>query len=849
MGGCVPGPAAWSRRNEMTYLPNPLSSLTTVSCPVLTTRQKAEPSRVAVPRPSHRPAPTLSGSRVTSHSSPATKHKLTIWIYGFSRNDRGRPAQYAIGPTSFSTSAISTMTMASHGQPSRKQPSGPLLRHFLHPMHWMGSIWMRPNGGLSSSGTQNMQSSTGQYSTQAGDPAQPVQHSVITASSFGFFLRAVEIPLERGSCFNSSGTNPGALTTSGALAISRDFTLSVKPLPAWFFRRSRACYNARAIRFIFDRTYVHQAIRQTSRTGFVGRTRVAPLLHLAFPFLFRGHSLLRRACPQLAVPRRLRLLLPRAASSFGCPRPRLSRIPRGDLFPGWYQPEGRHARASLRRSCYLCLGRGHRRSSGRGRFRRDPQPCCHGCALAHWPLPLHRQLPRRSADGSSGNVLLHARTSDFSVARGNDARPHCLEPRCAPRRRKLVLGRARCWSRHTRPAGNAAASWSRADRALVPLSPSCKLEKTRGRNAVHDRWFAAAIGAVGSAQCRASWARAIPRPSLRGNIRRCPADRFLRLDKDLDVSFSGRVSFHLETALAADRLEKSSIVRSGFSRRTVARRFPAGSLQSNGRNDALARTRVRRVGAGAHTASSHPQLGLDSDRARRGDVVHSADRAAAVLRETLADERKLSQQSHRLRSYSRLRAPQCSVCCYGSCSRLVFAHQPRNPADRGVYPHSHGISHSTANLRTALRLGLLPRAAGHGRATFPRSANRLETIPAAESYFTFTLTSIFPFATICTLSPVAMYSCSTSGSAHSKSQPSSMAISVYRPGTTKFSANVPSESAWSRRNNAGLLFKSSGARTIIAPGAGLSFLSAIPVIFALPLAAMMVTFTSCAVAI
>src|SRR5882762_9280270 len=202
--------------------------------PVVSTRQKGEPSRLAVLRPSHRPAPTLSGSRVTSHSSPATKHKLTIWIYGFSRNDRGRPAQYAIGPTSFSTSAISTMTMASHGQPSRKQPSGPLLRHFLHPMHWMGSIWMRPNGGLSSSGTQNMQSSTGQYSTQAGDPAQPVQHSVITASSFGFFLRAVEIPLERGSCFSSSGTIPGALTTSGALAISCDSTLNVKPLSVWF---------------------------------------------------------------------------------------------------------------------------------------------------------------------------------------------------------------------------------------------------------------------------------------------------------------------------------------------------------------------------------------------------------------------------------------------------------------------------------------------------------------------------------------------------------------------------------------------------------------------------------------
>src|SRR6266700_5953360 len=116
---------------------------------------------------------------------------------------------------------MSTMTMASPGQPSRKQPSGPLLRHFLQPMQRIGSIWIRPNGGLSSSGTQNMQSSTGQYSTQAGDPAQPVQHSVMTASSLGFFLRAVAIPLERGSCFISSGTIPGAFATCGSVAMTK----------------------------------------------------------------------------------------------------------------------------------------------------------------------------------------------------------------------------------------------------------------------------------------------------------------------------------------------------------------------------------------------------------------------------------------------------------------------------------------------------------------------------------------------------------------------------------------------------------------------------------------------------
>jgi hypothetical protein len=106
--------------------------------------------------------------------------------------------------------------MASQGQPSRKHPSGPLLRHFLQPMQRIGSTAMRPKGVLSSSATQNMQSSTGQYSTQAGEPAQPVQHSVMTANSFGFFFRGVLRPLDLGSDFISSGTMPTALVAPGA---------------------------------------------------------------------------------------------------------------------------------------------------------------------------------------------------------------------------------------------------------------------------------------------------------------------------------------------------------------------------------------------------------------------------------------------------------------------------------------------------------------------------------------------------------------------------------------------------------------------------------------------------------
>jgi hypothetical protein len=125
-------------------------------------------------------------------------------------------------PTSLSTSTVSTIAIASQGQPSRNEPSGPLLVHFLQPMQRIGSTWIRPKGVWSSSGTQNMQSSIGQYSTQAGEPAQPVQHSVMTANSFGFFLRGVSIPFDRGSNLNSSGTIPIALVSA---AISKDYSI------------------------------------------------------------------------------------------------------------------------------------------------------------------------------------------------------------------------------------------------------------------------------------------------------------------------------------------------------------------------------------------------------------------------------------------------------------------------------------------------------------------------------------------------------------------------------------------------------------------------------------------------
>src|SRR2546421_12052049 len=110
---------------------------------------------------------------------------------------------------------MGTISMASQGQPSRNAPSGPLLTHFLQPMHRNGSTSMRPKGGCPSSGTQYMQSATGQYGTQAGDPAQPVQHSVMIASSLGRFFRGVAIPSDLGSILTTAVAMPRIIHRAG----------------------------------------------------------------------------------------------------------------------------------------------------------------------------------------------------------------------------------------------------------------------------------------------------------------------------------------------------------------------------------------------------------------------------------------------------------------------------------------------------------------------------------------------------------------------------------------------------------------------------------------------------------
>src|SRR5262245_57349857 len=63
-----------------------------------------------------------------------------------------------------------------------------------------------------------MQSATGQYGTQAGEPAQPVQHSVMTASSLGLFFRGVLIPSDFGSSFWT------------ATGIAKDYDISARSM-------------------------------------------------------------------------------------------------------------------------------------------------------------------------------------------------------------------------------------------------------------------------------------------------------------------------------------------------------------------------------------------------------------------------------------------------------------------------------------------------------------------------------------------------------------------------------------------------------------------------------------------
>src|SRR3712207_9249130 len=91
----------------------------------------------------------------------------------------------SVMPCAASQRSVGTISMASHGQPSRNAPSGPLLMHFWQPMHSSGSTSIRPNGGGYSFGSQKRHGPKGEDWMQAGERAQPGEEAGGTGGGLG----------------------------------------------------------------------------------------------------------------------------------------------------------------------------------------------------------------------------------------------------------------------------------------------------------------------------------------------------------------------------------------------------------------------------------------------------------------------------------------------------------------------------------------------------------------------------------------------------------------------------------------------------------------------------------------
>src|ERR1700730_672625 len=87
-----------------------------------------------------------------------------------------------------------------------------------------------------------MHSATGQYSTHAGDPAQPVQHSLITARMCGLRLRCVVVPVEIGSYLTT-----GPARNSSILGAPYDTRILQQTIARIYSCRPRiSCQSGRA---------------------------------------------------------------------------------------------------------------------------------------------------------------------------------------------------------------------------------------------------------------------------------------------------------------------------------------------------------------------------------------------------------------------------------------------------------------------------------------------------------------------------------------------------------------------------------------------------------------------------
>jgi len=382
-----------------------------------------------------------------------------------------------------------------------------------------------------------------------------VQHSVMTANSFGFFLRAVEIP---SSAVQTSARRAPVRAFRDIRCVGhlRGFYLSVKSLSAWFFSES-ALATMPCIRFLFACTtmfpkpfYKHLLPALLAGLGL----RLFFIWH--FPF-YSAIRLTTKSWPATAVPRRLRFLLP-TGSFLRRTRARqaipafLARI---YFLAGTGRKGGScsHKRSSiLRRACWRGIA-----SRLAADLRRHAQSRCSRSALADGRFARSPRTTRPCRSRKCWRHFYYARAADFFVACGMAIEPHGLKSRQLRGAKNLVRGRASLvlgLGALVRPETSLLLSAVLI--ALWPsLSRSRKLEKARGRNSVDDRWLAVAASALGRAQRREPWTRAVPRAALRGKRTATFCRPAFTLDENVDVSFSRCLSLYLETAVAADRLE------------------------------------------------------------------------------------------------------------------------------------------------------------------------------------------------------------------------------------------------------------------------------------------------------
>src|SRR5712691_8057849 len=86
-----------------------------------------------------------------------------------------------------------------------------------------------------------MQSATGQYSTHAGDPAHPVQHSLITARMCGLRLRCVVVPVDFGSYLTTDPSLNSSML--GAPYDTRILHHSIATIYFYSCRHHRSCQS------------------------------------------------------------------------------------------------------------------------------------------------------------------------------------------------------------------------------------------------------------------------------------------------------------------------------------------------------------------------------------------------------------------------------------------------------------------------------------------------------------------------------------------------------------------------------------------------------------------------------